>query len=283
MMSGCNMPNMFAEKQYTILLHTFSGPGHVRQSKFYRNKTEELAGWKDLELVHKDSHSELYWGRYVSMRAAEDDLKTANTWRAPNVNRRAFPYPKIVLIPGKDVGKPEHNLVNAKGYWTILVALFVDEPESNFVGRDRQQDAVVYCQWLRDQGYEAYYHHMSGRSQVTVGTFPERAVGMKAQKNSKPDLFRIRAKPVIRDPKMRKIMETRKPPLHFLIVNRARELRVHRVPNPRVPGSVKSVKRVATSYPIPIPKRPASFITPGSDEERFNAPKGYSPGDSQRR
>jgi len=273
LLSGCNM---FAEKQYTILLHTFSGPDHVPQSKHFRDKTEELAKWEDLELVHKDSHSELYRGRYVSMRAAEGDLRTARVWRAPNVNRCAFPYPRVVLIPGKEIGKPEHNLVNAKGHWTILVALFVDDPDSNFVGRDRQQDAVTYCEWLRNKGYEAYYHHISGRSQVTVGTFPEDAVVMQAHSNPKPDVFL--AKQVVRDPKMRMLMGTRQPPLHFLVVNRRTEMRVR-----RVRGSAKPVKTIATSYPIPIPKMPASSVPPWRGEEQFNAPKRDSPGNPQLR
>ncbi|MDP6544205.1 MAG: hypothetical protein QGH60_09460 [Phycisphaerae bacterium] len=249
--SGCK--NMLAEKQYTILLHTFSGPNHVRQSKFYRDKTKELAGWKGLDVVHKDSHSELYWGKYRSIPSAEGDLKTARTWHVPNVTRTAFPFPKVVLIPGKEVEMPQYNLLNvSEGHWTVLVAIYVDDPSQGFVGRDRQKHTLEYCQWLRKQGYEAYYHHMSGRSQVTVGTFPENAVVVEAQASPKPDVFV--AKQVIKSEKMRKIMATRSPPLLFLVVNDHTEYEKRRS---RKTG--KTVKVIVSSRPIPIPKRsPAS-------------------------
>jgi hypothetical protein len=180
--SGCKLPGsggggwipgLGAKKEYTILLHTFIGPEHVRQSKLYRDKTKKAAGWSGLEVVHKNSNSELYWGKYVSIPAAEVDLKKARSWRAPNVNQVAFPFPKVVLIPGKDVGNPEYNLLNvSEGYWTVLVAIFVDVPSKGSVGRERQENALTYCKFLRDKGYEAYYHHTPGRSQITVGKFP---------------------------------------------------------------------------------------------------------------
>ncbi|MCP4376112.1 MAG: hypothetical protein GY794_08075 [bacterium] len=172
--SGCSGGNPFAEKQYTILLHTFSGPEHVRQSKYCRDATKKLAGWSSLELVHKDNNSELYWGKYSSIPSANPDLKTARTWVAPKANRPIFPFPKVVLVPGKEIEMPEYDLLNVSGgYWTVLVAIFSDDPSQGFIGRDRQKHALEYCTWLREKGYEAYYHHSSGRSRITIGTFPE--------------------------------------------------------------------------------------------------------------
>ena len=266
--SGCG--NMFAEKQYTILLHTFSGPNHVRQSKLYRDKTKELAGWKGLEVVHKDNNSELYWGRYPSIPSAESDLKMARTWHVPNVNRAAFPFPKVVLIPGKEIETPEYNLLNAsEGYWTVLVAIFVDDPSQGFVGRDRQKHALEYCDWLRKQGYEAYYRHMSGRSQITVGTFPENAVVVESQASPKPHMFV--AKQVVKSEKMRKIMTTRSPPLLFLVVNDHTEYQ-RRISK----KTGKMVKTITSSYPIPIPKRPGVSSPSGSNRGQLNAPKADS-------
>ena len=268
--SGCG--DMLAEKQYTILLHTFSGPGHVRQSKDYRDKTRKLAGWKGLEIVHKDSHSELYWGKYSSITAAEPDLKTARTWHVPNVTRTAFPFPKVVLIPGKNIEMPEYNLLNvSEGYWTVLVAIYVDDPSQAipFVGRGRQKHALEYCAWLRKQGYEAYYHHMSGRSQVTVGTFPENAVVVEAQASPRPDVFVARQ--VIKSAEMRKIMATRKPPLLFLVVNDHTEYEKRRSKK-----TGKMVKVIVPSRPIPIPKRSAASSRFGNNQGQLNAPKGDS-------
>ena len=268
--SGCG--NMFAEKQYTILLHTFSGPNHVRQSKFYRDKTKELAGWTGLEVVHKDNNSELYWGKYPSIQSAESDLKTARTWHVPNVTRTAFPFPKVVLIPGKEIEMPQYNLLSvSEGHWTVLVAIYVDDPSQGFVGRDRQKHALEYCSWLRKQGYEAYYHHMSGRSRVTVGTFPENAVVVEAQASPKPDVFVARQ--VIKSDKMRKIMATRSPPLLFLVVNDHTEYEKRRSKK-----TGKIVKIIVPSRPVPIPKRSAASSPSGNNQGQLNAPKGDSSG-----
>ncbi len=252
--SGCkmpgmpNLPAMFAEKQYTILLHTFAGPNHVKQSKLYRDKTKELAGWSGLEVVHKDTSSELYWGEYRSTEDAQDDLKTARTWRVPNVNRAAFPFPRIVLLPGHEVEIPEYNLANASGHWTVLVAIYVDDAKQGFVGRERQRHALEYCTFLRKEGFEAYYHHVPGRSQITVGAFPEKAIVMETR--ASPDSAMFVATPVIKSTKMRKIMATTTPPLCFLVVNDHTEYKKRR--------SVKTgkmVKVITPSRPIEIPRK----------------------------
>ncbi|MDP6636614.1 MAG: hypothetical protein QGG42_17080 [Phycisphaerae bacterium] len=247
--AGCNLPG---RKQYTILLHTFTGPDHVRQSKLYRDKTKEMAGWSGLDVVHKDRNSELYWGEYRSIDDAAPNLKTARTWRVPNVNRPAFPFPKVVLRPGKEVGIPKYNLLNvSEGHWTVLVAIYVDDASQGFVGRERQKHALEYCDFLRKQGFEAYYHHVTGRSQITVGAFPENAVVVETKPSLKPDM--VIAKQVIRSEKMRKIMATREPPLCFLVVNDHTEYTKRR--------SVKTgkmVKVITNSHPIPIPKRRTS-------------------------
>ena len=250
LVSGCKITNMFAEKQYTILLHTFSGPNHVQQSKHYRDKTKELAGWKGLEVVHRDSNSELYWGKYRSIPDAESDLKTARTWRVPNVSRPAFPFPKVVLMPGAEIEKPEYNLRNApEGLWTVLVAIFTDDPSRDVIGRDRQKHALKYCTWLRKQGYDAYYHHLPGKTQITVGTFPEDAVVAEIQASPKHDMFVT--KQVIKSEKMRKIMATRDPPMHFLIVNAHMRKKDHL--DPKTGKLIKTT--ISRTYPILIPGR----------------------------
>lgn len=253
--SGC------AEKQYTILLHTFSGSNHVYNSKFCRDKANELAGWGGLELVHKNNNSDLYWGRYTSIPSANSDLKAARNWRASKADRPIFPFPKVVLIPGKEVEMPEYNLLNvSKGYWTVLVAIFVDDPSQNFVGRDRQKNALVYCDFLRKKGYEAYYHHTPGRSQVTVGTFPENAFVIASKTKPKSHILvpmRIVGRQVVRSAEMRKIMATADPPLRFLAVNGRMEYQKRR--NKKT-GEV--VKVITSSYPIPIPGTSASYRSP---------------------
>jgi len=244
-----SLPAVFAEKQYTILLHTFMGPNHVQQSKVYRDKTKELAGWSGLEVVHKDSSSELYWGKYRSIDEAAPDLKTARTWRVPNVNRAAFPFPKVVLLPGEDVAIAKYDLNNVKdSHWTVLVALFVDDAKTGFVGRERQRSALEYCVYLRKKGFKAYYRHITGRSQVTVGAFPEHAVVMETRPSLKSNV--VIAKQVVRSEKMRKIMATTKPPLCFLVVNGRTEYK-----KGRSAKTGKITKTIVPSRPMPIPKK----------------------------
>ena len=248
LLSGCRigpLGGIFAEDEYTILLHTASGLNHVQQAKNYKGWTEKIAGWRGLEIVHKTDHSELYWGKYPTRKNAEDDLKTARRWSAPGVNVRAFPFAAIVPIPGKPIiGSPEHDLANAKGYWTILVALFIDDTRSRIVGRKRRRAAVKYCRWLRKQGYEAYYSHGPSSSQVTIGAFPEQSVVMALK-------GRVH-RPAIRDPAIRKIMATKDPPLHFLAVNGRQEIitKLH-------PKTGKPLKTTSLSYPIRIPNKSA--------------------------
>jgi len=252
------MPAIFAEKQYTILLHSFGGPNHVRQSELYRDKTKEFAGWSGLELLHKDSHSDLYWGKYRSIADAAEDLKTARTWRAPNVNRPAFPFPKVVLRPGEEMETPQYNLLNVSGgHWTVLVAIYIDDPKQGvhgFVGRDRQRHALEYCHFLRKKGFEAYYHHTSGRTQITVGVFPEDAVVAQARRTTRHDEFV--ATQVIRNKEMKEIMATRDPPLLFLVVNDHTEVRKRRSTK-----TGKIVNAITPSRPMLIPGR--KFEVPG--------------------
>jgi hypothetical protein len=255
--SGCGqmgIPNPFAKKQYTILLHTFTSPNHVRQSKLYRDKTKELAGWRGLDVVHKDNHSELLWGKYGSMPDATDDLQTARTWRVPNVDRPAFPFPRVVLIPGEDIENPEYNLRNVKGgHWTVLVAIFSDDPDQGFVGRDRQKRALTYCEYLRKEGVEAYYDHTPGRSQVTVGVFPEKAVVMESKSQGGSILLpapTVVAKQVVKDRRMLDILASKDPPLLYLIINAGPKYQMRRS---RKTG--KMIKAIVCSYPITIPGR----------------------------
>jgi len=273
--SGCDI----GEKQYTILLHAFTGPNHVGQSKMYRDKTKELAGWSGLELVHKDSNSELYWGRYRTASAAETDLKTARTWRVQNVNRPAFPFPKVVLIPGMEIERPEYNLANASpGYWTVLVALYVDDPSQGFVGRDRQKHALEYCDWLRKKGYEAYYRHTSSRTQITVGTFPEHAFVLESKTGRGSSIIpakQIAAKQVVKSERMKKIMHTVDPPLRYLLINDHAKGKKQRLVKT---GKIVSV--ITGSYPIPIPGRQSSHDRPshnrgesGINERPSNVPE----------
>lgn len=93
----------------------------------------------------------------------------------------------VVRMPTPDVGNPAWALTHADGEYTLQVAAF--EPTDEF--QAYKQAAADYCALLRDEGFEAYYHHDSACSMVTVGSFGADAVktrvvtekGLKTVKN----------------------------------------------------------------------------------------------------
>jgi hypothetical protein len=179
--SKASNPKTSDEVQYTILLQTFDGGSHIEQSNYYLTQTQKLARWKDLFLVHKEGHSELYRGKYKTQASAIKDLKEAKEYRSP-ANIVVYPQAIVLPLPGKEVGPPEWNLKNAEGDYTVVVANFYDVPEGGYYGR--KQHAVEYCRQLREQGELAFYHHGASQSAVSVGLFSEAEAD--ALKKSRP-------------------------------------------------------------------------------------------------
>lgn len=161
------------EDSFTIMLYSFRGPKHVYLAKDWKLKAEEHTGWRGLFVVHKADNSKLYWGRYRSIDDAQADLKKAKTYRT-GTGAEPFAQAIVAVLPGKEVGRPEWSLIKAQGVYTVLIAVFYDVPEADYVGRRRF--AAEYCQQLRDQGQEAYYKHDASQSIVTVGAFPAEAI-----------------------------------------------------------------------------------------------------------
>jgi hypothetical protein len=117
----------------------------------------------------------------------------------------------------------------------VLVAVFYDEPDANYVGR--QQFAVDYCRQLRQEGEMAFYHHGPVRSMVSVGSFDESVVE-KVREGKETQA-------VIRDDRVKAILA--KHP--SLAVNGREELQ--RVYNPK---TKKIEMTPATSQLIAIPR-----------------------------
>ncbi len=182
--------------QYTILLHPFTGPDHVSESRRWKERTVDETGWDDMYIVHRDDRSLLHRGRYDSIEAAQPDLEQVKEY---TTEAGIPPYTQALVIPlpGQHVGPPEWHLGQARGTWTVKVAEFYDVPEQDYVGR--RQFAVDYCERLRDNGYEAFYAHGSAESYVYIGDFPENAVAISRD----GDRQRLN----IRDPRMQQIME----------------------------------------------------------------------------
>ena len=47
---------------------------HVKDAKLYQERLQKEAKWKNVFIIHKAGRSELYWGRYPSIEAAQKNL-----------------------------------------------------------------------------------------------------------------------------------------------------------------------------------------------------------------
>ena len=184
--SGSTMVNPFrtpaaskkAQNRYTVMLRLFSDPTyHKQQADHYKAQTERFTRWSNLFVLGEEDKSRLCWGRYRTAEEAQENLKTAQTYVTP-LGAKIYAAAVIIRMPAEDIGPPEWKLKNAPGVYTVLVAVFYDMPEAKYF--TSSADAVAYCERLRKKGYDAYYHHSSSRSVVTVGSFPAEAVDSEA-------------------------------------------------------------------------------------------------------
>ncbi|MCP4248118.1 MAG: hypothetical protein GY778_13820 [bacterium] len=95
-----------------------------------------------------------------------DDLILLKELADPQ-GRRFFLHARIVPAPEPDAGKPEWNLRQAEGIYTLQVAVYYNTDQM----RDRKKAAAEKTRQLRGKGLEAYFYHGVSRSMVTVGTF----------------------------------------------------------------------------------------------------------------
>jgi hypothetical protein len=161
---------------HSILLRSFNDPtDHVQQARYFEKTLAEKLGWKGLFVLTQAGHSELYWGQYRSVEEAQTNLKAAKAHRALD-GSAPFPQAMVLPLPGPDIGPPEWNLKNCKASYSLLVAVFQDDPQRKYVGRKRF--AVDYCKRLRDSGCEGYFYHGPAASHVTIGAFAADSVAV---------------------------------------------------------------------------------------------------------
>ena len=186
------------EERFTILLCQLRDPQyHVRNARRYKEVLTRQLGWKGVFVVHKAGHSEVFWGRYRTVDDAQKNLRTAKAYRTRN-GLPIFAKALVVPLPGRQVGPPQWDLRNAPGMYSLLVAVFRDEPERNYIGRERF--AVAYCRKLRQSGYEAYYYHDRALSHVTIGSFgPEDVTIRRRDQREVLEILNPRIKQLRRD------------------------------------------------------------------------------------
>lgn len=125
----------------------------------------------------RDGATRLYYGVYArradprtgrrpipdAMRRDLDLLRELGTTDGRRVFTQAIP----VRLPPVDVGPAEWDLRNVRATYSLQVAVF--EPTDDF--SEYKQAAVEFCQYLRGNGFDAYYYHTPVSSTVTVGAF----------------------------------------------------------------------------------------------------------------
>ena len=167
------------DARYTISCAAIAGPGHLARAKSIRQQLIASTGLRDFYIVQGESQTTLYYGYYRTVRPEEDrreserahgDLHAVAQLTDKNSGVKLFSTPLLVELELADpVAPPEWSLKNAKGYWSLQIAAFRDDPA-------RKEKAIEAVRDARAQGYEAYYFHGPAISSVCIGAWPRDAV-----------------------------------------------------------------------------------------------------------
>jgi hypothetical protein len=156
---------------WTILCREIGGPGHVERSRQLKDDLVKTTAMRDWHLLHREDGSLLYYGyyrNYTDAKAKSDRQKIDSM--VDQQGSRPFRLAHFTPLDAADPdGPPEWNLANAKGFWSLQIAVYKDSPE-------RKQYALDAVKAARQQGVEAYYFHGENMSLVCVGTWPREAV-----------------------------------------------------------------------------------------------------------
>ena len=178
---GCASPGA----QWAILCLELPGDTRTRDAEHFAETLRSTPGIRAKEVVVRDESdgvARLYYGDYrwpsikdgkpaPMPKAMRDDL-TMLRQLGDSAGHRYFLRAVPVRKPTPDVGNPQWSLTNAKGVYTLQVAVF--EPTDDFA--EYKEAAAEFCKLLREKGYEAYYYHTAASSLVTVGAFGPDAV-----------------------------------------------------------------------------------------------------------
>jgi hypothetical protein len=187
-------PTPGSEVFWAIRCDTRHGADRFRITQQESEALKQVQGLKPqlVQVIHNEHESSVYYGRY--RRTVEiggstatyrpDAMADLNLIRSLCMNVGGsdcwpFIYASLEELPSGRSRHPEWDLANAKGYWTLHVAVFYCEgPITN-----PKYLAEEYCRELREQGVEAYYYHGPTRSSVYVGLFPKEAIQTVSETN----------------------------------------------------------------------------------------------------
>jgi len=170
---------------WTIRCKESQGPERMRLLEQTAESLRHTPGIRTKEVTVRDEpdgFARLYYGTYWR----RVDAKTRKHDTPPQLRndlelikqlgddrgQRYFVQAMIVRVPTEDVGNAAWELSRQTGVYSLQVAVF--ETTDDFW--EFKQAAADYCAWLRQKGYEAYYHHSTASSVVTIGLFGRDAV-----------------------------------------------------------------------------------------------------------
>jgi hypothetical protein len=194
--------------QWTILVYTERGPGHIEQAAADKQLIIQKTGrTKDCYVISQTDVSNIYFGTYRAIDDPKDrreadraraDLKLVKDLQmyvegpggAGRELARPFEHCSLVQMSAPDPDSPpEWDLRNVdkdkdpkdktRAFWSLQVMAFKGIAE-------RKRYAVEMVRELREkEGVQAYYYHGESVSSVCVGTWPPLAV--KAQDSDGTD------------------------------------------------------------------------------------------------
>lgn len=190
-----------ADARYSILCQSFTGPTNVTTGRQTKALMIQSTGRKDWYLVHATDSTTLYLGYYRTFdnpndgdfQRAQQDLRLVKDLKS-GAGVPLYPSPFFVEKTTNNPPAPaEWNLVNSKGFWSLQIAAYRDNPQ-------RKQAAVDAVRAARAEGIEAYYYHGEFISSVCIGSWPRSAVKEPAPvENSDPNKKVIVATPDVPD------------------------------------------------------------------------------------
>ncbi|MHC5111889.1 MAG: hypothetical protein ACYTHJ_18645 [Planctomycetota bacterium] len=175
---------------WTILCIEMRGPNHERAIGRIAETLGRTRGINPDNIVVRENvrdGSRIYYGTYYRVtdsgtgrRSIPDKLrKDLRLLKELTLGdqRRPFLQARTVRVPLPNVGPEEWRLANVTEKYSLQVAVF--EPTDEFW--NYKEAALEYCRQMRDRGYEAFFHHGTGASMVTVGRFGEDAITLPAR------------------------------------------------------------------------------------------------------
>lgn len=179
---GRSMFSSRPTEDWTILCYEFNAEphrNHCEQVADTLRRTPDIRA-DEVWCAHDDVSliSRLYYGRYrISVDPQSRSPQVPEGMRrdfelvctlGDDQQRRLFGQAR--MVPMVDAPQAEHTewaLIRAKGTFSLQVAVFQADSEFS----QPRQAAVELVEELRKEGHEAYYHHGTVMSMVTVGTF----------------------------------------------------------------------------------------------------------------